>query len=139
MTPTPYLFFNGNCAEAIASYVEIFGGEIMEKMPASDMPPEYDVPDENRHLVMHSRIRIGDGFLMASDNLMGENTEMTGSSVLVSLPTVDAGKAAFDTLADGGAIEMPYGPTFWSKGFGMLTDRFGVRWMIGCDEVPEEG
>ena len=138
MTPTPYLFFNGNCAEAIASYLAIFGGETMEKMPASDMPPEYDVPDDRKDWIMHARIRIGDGFLMASDSVMGEAPAMAGSSVMVSLPTVDAGKAAFDTLADGGTIEMPYEPTFWSKGFGTLTDRFGVKWMIGCDEVPDE-
>ncbi len=138
MTPTPYLFFNGECAEAIASYVEIFGGETMEKMLGSDMPPDFDVPEDRKDWVMHARIKIGDGYLMASDNVTGESPAMAGASVMVSLPTVDAGKAAFDTLADGGEIQMPYAPTFWSKGFGTLTDRFGVKWMIGCDEVPEE-
>lgn len=70
MTPTPYLFFNGQCAEAIADYAEIFGGEILEQLPASQLPPEYPVPDDRKDWVMHSRMKIGDGFLMASDSVM---------------------------------------------------------------------
>ncbi len=136
MIPTPYLFFNGNCAEAIAAYVEIFGGEIMEQMPASDMPPEFPVPDDRKDWVMHSRLRIGDGFLMASDNIFGEAAGMAGSSVMMSFPTAAEGKAVYDKLTDGGEVEMPWAPTFWAAGFGTLTDRFGVKWMIGCDEPP---
>ena len=136
MTPTPYLFFNGQCAEAIEAYAEIFGGEIDQRMPASEMPPEFPVPDDRKDWVMHSRIKIGDGFLMASDNLMGETSGMAGSSVMLSFPTADEAKAVFDKLADGGDVEMAWAPTFWSAGFGTLTDRFGINWMIGCDEEP---
>lgn len=136
MTPTPYLFFSGQCAEAIEAYAEIFGGEIDQRMPASEMPPEFPVPDDRKDWVMHSRIRIGDGFLMASDNLMGDGEAMAGSSVLLDFPTAAEGKAVFDRLADGGEVEMAWAPTFWSAGFGMLTDRFGIKWMIGCDEEP---
>ena len=136
MTPTPYLFFSGQCAEAIEAYAEIFGGEIDQRMPASEMPPEFPVPDDRKDWVMHSRIKIGDGFLMASDNLMGETSGMAGSSVMLSFPTADEAKAVFDKLADGGDVEMAWAPTFWSAGFGTLTDRFGINWMIGCDEEP---
>ena len=136
MTPTPYVFFNGQCAEAIAAYVEIFGGEIMEQMPASGMPDEYPVPDDRKDWVMHSRIRIGDGYLMASDYVMGECPAMAGASVMMSLPTAAQGKAAFDKMAAGGEVEMAWAPTFWAAGFGTLTDRFGIKWMIGCDEAP---
>ena len=136
MTPTPYLFFSGQCAEAIEAYAEIFGGEIDQRMPASEMPPEFPVPDDRKDWVMHSRIKIGDGFLMASDDLMGDGEAMAGSSVLLDFPTAAEGKAVFDRLADGGEVEMAWAPTFWSAGFGMLTDRFGIKWMIGCDEEP---
>ncbi|WP_419907769.1 VOC family protein [Hoeflea sp.] len=137
MTPTPYLFFNGQCAEAIAAYAEIFGGEILEQMPASGMPPEIPVAEERKGWIMHSRMRIGDGELMASDNIMGESAQMDGSSVMLSFPTAAEGKAAFDQLAEGGEIQMAWEPTFWSAGFGTLTDRFGIRWMIGTDEPPQ--
>lgn len=136
MTPTPYLFFNGNCAEAIAWYAEIFGGEVVMQMPASEMPPEFPVPEERKGWIMHSTIKIGDGELMASDNITGEAPKMAGASVMMRLPTADGGKVAFDKLAEGGEIEMPWTPTFWSAGFGCVTDRYGIRWMIGCDEEP---
>ncbi len=136
MAPTPYLFFNGQCAEAIAAYAEIFGGEVLEQMPASQMPPDFPVAEDRKDWIMHSRVKIGDGFLMASDSVFDETPAMAGASVMMSLPTAVEGKAAFDKLADGGAIQMDWAPTFWSAGFGTLTDRFGIKWMIGCDEQP---
>ena len=136
MTPTPYLFFNGQCAEAIAAYAEIFGGEILEQLPAAQLPPEYTPPKDRMHWIMHARVKIGDGVLMASDNIMGDTPAMAGASVMVSLPQAPEARAAFDKLAEGGEVQMPFAPTFWSAGFGTLIDRFGIRWMIGCDEAP---
>ncbi|MCR9137493.1 MAG: VOC family protein [Alphaproteobacteria bacterium] len=134
MTPTPYLFFNGQCAEALAAYADIFGGEIMETMPASQMPPDFPVPDDRKDWIMHARLRIADGYLMASDNIMGNSEAMAGASVMMSFPTAAEGKSVFDRLCEGGDVQMAWAPTFWSAGFGTLTDRFGVKWMIGCDE-----
>lgn len=136
MNPTPYLFFNGQCAEAMAVYAEIFGGEILEQMPASQLPPEYPVPDDRKGWVMHARMRIGDGHLMASDNIQADTPAMAGSSIMVSLPTAAAAKPIFERLAEGGSIGMAFAPTFWSAGFGVVTDRFGVKWMIGTEEPP---
>lgn len=135
MTPVPYLFFNGTCAEALNTYIDVFGGEMIVMMLFSDLPPgEMDLPEDARDLVMHATIRIGDGQLMASDTVMDPSDPMTGCSVNVSLPDVAASKAAFDRLAEGGEITMPYEATFWDPGFGALTDRFGIRWMIGTDQ-----
>lgn len=139
MTPTPYLFFNGECREAIETYVEIFSGEVLITMLGTDMPPEFPVPEERKGWIMHATLKIGDGELMASDNIMGDSPKMAGSSVMMSLPTVADARAAFDKLAVGGAVEMPFAPTFWSAGFGTVTDRFGVKWMVGSDEKPAEG
>jgi len=136
MTPVPYLFFNGSCADAIAFYVDVFGGDVVMSMPFSDLPPgEMDLPEGAGDLVMHATIRIGNGHLMMSDNV-GDRTQMAGCSVNVSLPDVAASKAAFDRLAEGGSIDMPHEATFWDPGFGAVTDRFGIRWMIGTDQ-PE--
>ena len=136
MTPTPYLFFNGECADALDAYADIFNAEILERLPATGMPPEHPVPEERRNWIMHARMKIGDGELMASDNIFGDSPAMAGASVMLSFPTAAEGKAVFDRLADGGEIQMAWEPTFWSAGFGTLTDRFGVKWMIGCDEQP---
>lgn len=137
MQPTAYLFFNGNCADAIETYADIFGGEIEMRMPASEMPSEHPVPEDRKNWVMHSQIKIGDGYLMASDSIYEDMPAMAGSSVMVSLPKLDDAKRVFDRLADGGTVTMAFEPTFWSKGFGAVHDRFGVRWMVGCDEEPD--
>ena len=80
MIPTPSLFFNGQCAQAIAAYADIFQGEILEQLPASGTPPEIPVADDRKDWIMHSRISIGEGHIMASDNIMGENPQMSGAS-----------------------------------------------------------
>ena len=138
MTPIPYLFFNGTCAEAMAFYVDIFDGEVVAMMPFSDLPPgEMDLPESAKGLIMHATIRIGDGHLMASDTITGGTEKMAGVSVNVSLPDVASSKAAFDKLAEGGEITMPYAATFWDPGFGTLVDKFGVHWMVGTDQPAE--
>ena len=136
MKPSPYLFFDGQCGEAIDTYADILGAEILDRMPASNMPPEYPVPEEKKDWVMHSRLKVGEGEIMASDNLFGEVPDMAGAAVMLSYETAAEGKAVYDKLADGGNVEMEWAPTFWCAGFGTLTDRFGVKWMIGCDEPP---
>ena len=138
MQPIPYVFFNGNCAQALARYAEIFGGE-PELLPASQMPPEFPVPDDRKNWVMHGSLKIGNGMLMASDSLMGESASMSGCSVTISMSGLEEARNIFEKLAEGGEITMPFAPTFWSAGFGTLTDRFGVHWMIGCDEPPTGG
>ena len=67
---------------------------------------------------------------------MGDAEAMSGCSVSLSLTTRDQAQSVYDRLAHGGEVQMPFAPTFWSAGFGTLTDRFGVKWMIGTDEAP---
>jgi PhnB protein len=136
MNPTPYLFFNGTCAEAMAFYAETLGAEIEASMRASEMPGDFPVPDERKDWIMHGMLRIGEGHLMMSDNIMGTSSSMDGASVMLSYPTRDEAHRVFSALSDEGAVTMPFETSFWSAGFGTLTDRYGIRWMIGCDEPP---
>ena len=136
MNPTPYLTFQGTCREAMETYARIFGGEIETVMVAEEMPG-YDVPEGKAGWVAHCGIRFDGGMLLGSDDLMGGSPEMAGASVLMALPTVEAGRTAFGALAEGGTVRMPYDKTFWSPGFGMLRDRFGVNWMITTDAQPD--
>jgi PhnB protein len=64
---------------------------------------------------------------------------MAGASINVSLPTVEEAKPIFDKLAEGGQITMPWAATFWTPGFGTLTDKFGIRWMVGVEPAPSAG
>ncbi|MEM9438964.1 MAG: glyoxalase/bleomycin resistance/extradiol dioxygenase family protein [Pseudomonadota bacterium] len=136
MNPTPYLFFNGNCREALTAYAEIFGGEIEMMLPFSDMPPgEMDVPDERKDWIMHGAVKFDGGLLMASDDVSASSSPMQGNSVHMALPTNEAGRAAFDALSEDGQVGMPYQKTFWTPGFGTLTDKFGVQWMVSTSET----
>ena len=136
MNPTPYLIFTGNCRQAVASYAEIFGGEVTMMITGAEMPG-MDLPDDKKDWIMHSMIAFEGGMLMASDDMMGTTPAMAGSWVMMELPTTNAAQTAFKALTNGGNIKMPFAPTEWSEGFGMVTDRFGTCWMIsGPGEMP---
>ena len=140
MSFTPYLNFDGDCAEAFAFYADLFGGAIVyqttfgEMESMEDMPP---LPEEARNRIMHAQLQLGGGRLMGSDAFPGGDEACGGpyqrpQGMWVSVEAEDAaqGKRFFDGLAQGGEIHMPYAETFWSPGFGMVRDRFGILWMV---------
>lgn len=79
---------------------------------------------------MHAELRIGETLFMASDGCGSEAPRFEGFSLSVDMPNADSAQRAFDALAQGGQVQMSLGETFFSPCFGMLTDRFGVGWMI---------
>ena len=133
----PYLTFDGSCAEAFERYAEIFGAKITYIQKFSDAPESESMPAEAGDRVMHARLELGDGMLMASDTMKPGDVVCSGISVQVSLATFDEAKRVFDALAEGGEISMPFEGTFWSAGFGALRDRFGIPWLVNCDEPPK--
>lgn len=79
---------------------------------------------------MHCGFRIGDSLLMASDGNCTSKPAFSGFSLSLTAPDADAAERLFTALGDGGKVEMPLGKTFFSPSFGMVTDRFGVSWMV---------
>lgn len=136
MQVQPYLFFNGEAAEAVAFYQECLGAEVVAMMRMSDGPPEFEVPEDRKDWVMHCTLKVGDFQIMLSDDYTASADAMAGCNVMLNVPTVTEGKKIYDALSEGGEVRMPWEPTFWSAGFGAFSDRFGVRWMVGCDEEP---
>jgi PhnB protein len=133
----PYLFFDGNCEEAIAYYEEALGARRGEMLRYEDGPPP-GCPGMHADFgrkVMHARLSIGGSDLMLADDCMG-HPSFQGFSL--TLAVADAGEARlrFDALASGGEIGMPLGPTFFSPCFGMVRDRFGVHWMVIVPAPP---
>jgi PhnB protein len=129
MSFDPYIHFQGNCRAAMEAYQQVFGGEL-EVMGYADMP---DAPPELRvsPLVMHSTLRLGGRSLMASDFPPGEGGDPQAAVSISHEAGTDAeARRIFAALADGGAVIMPFQPTFFSDGFGMVKDRFGTHWMI---------
>ena len=134
MNVSPYVFFNGDCATAFRRYHEILGGEL-QIMTMADLPEgEEGMPGAEPHHVMHASITLGDGWLMGSDDPTSDGGPKVGVAVTLAAPTVEEGARVFEALAEGGTTEMPFGPTFWSKGFGSCVDRFGVPWMVDTAE-----
>jgi PhnB protein len=126
-----YLFFNGNCAEAMRFYEKVLGGKLQALMQYKDGPPGACAAGaEDR--VMHAALVVGDRMLMASDTVpqFGHDGNK-GFAVALNFATVPEAKRAFEALAEGGKIEMPFDKAFFMEAFGMLTDRFGIPWMIG--------
>jgi PhnB protein len=125
-----YLFFNGNCAEAMRFYEKVLGGKLSLVYP-KDSPIADKLPPGSENLVLHSKLEVGGAVLMASD-WMDSNPypAVGGFAVTLTSRTTGEARTTFDKLAEGGRITMPFAKMFYSDGFGMLVDRFGVNWMV---------
>ena len=125
----PYIHFSGSCAEAMAFYADIFGSTDLALRYYEAQDAGGAAPD----LVLHAQFTARGAVLMASDYPPGMPAQKQAAmSVMIDPATVAEGQRVFGLLAEGGTVVMPFGPTFWSAGFGMLTDRFGTHWMIGA-------
>ncbi len=131
----PYLFFNGRCDEAIAFYRRALGAEVEMLMRHRESPEPHQpgaLPPGSEDKVMHARLRIRGAAFMASDGRCSGATDFRGFAL--SLDAADAAEAdrLLAALAEDGTVVMPAAKTFWSSRFGMVTDRFGVLWMVGA-------
>lgn len=126
-----HLNFQGNCAEAFAFYKELFRAPGAFQVRYSDAPVDMPIDPSWKDKVMHTSIPIGNTLLMGCDAPPGRSTPLGGFQVCIE--DTDSAEVArlFDGLQQGGSIQMPLQPTFWSPLFGMCTDRFGIAWMIG--------
>ena len=136
----PYLFFDGNCAEAMRFYQQTLGGKMEAMMSYADSPMPDQCPPGSKDRIMHACIDLNGQLLMASDCPAGQPYQgMNNVSLALTYPTVAEAKRTFDALAAGGKVVMPMAETFWADIFGMATDRFGASWMIsgGMKQKPQ--
>lgn len=128
----PYLMFGGRCEEALEFYRNALGAQVDMLMRFSESPdptPPGMLPPGFENKVMHASFRIGDNVLMASDGCE-VGAQFKGFSLSIAVATEAEADHFFNALSDGGQVQMPLTKTFWSPRFGMLTDRFGIAWMI---------
>jgi PhnB protein len=132
MLVQPYLNFDGRCEEALNFYKKALGAEVTGLMRMKDNPEAMsgDCKPGSPEQVLHCAFRVGESTLMASDCYGSGKPAFQGISL--SLTARDAAEAErlFNALADGGAVQMPLGRTFFSPSFGVVADRFGVAWMV---------
>lgn len=132
----PYLFFGGRCEEALEFYRAAIGAErgmvLRYDQSPQALPPGTLAPGFESK-VMHSSFRVRGSEIMASDGT-GPGAQFNGFRLALTFPTVAEVDRAFAALADGGRVDMPLEKTFFSPRYGMLTDRFGVAWMLMARE-----
>jgi len=128
----PYLMFGGRCEEALEFYRSALGAQIDMLMRFSESPdptPPGMLPPGFENKVMHASFRIAGNVIMASDGCE-VGAQFKGFSLSISVAAEAEADRYFAALSDGGQVQMPLTKTFWSPRFGMLTDRFGIAWMI---------
>ena len=133
MVVQAYLFFDGRCEEALGFYQRALGAELEMMMRFKEGPQPSSpgmVPPGSEDKVMHASFRIGDTTVMASDGRCLGKPSFQGFALSITVANEAQADRTFAALADGGEVQMPLGKTFFSPRFGMVTDRFGVSWMV---------
>ena len=127
-----YLFFNGNCADAMRFYEKTLGARVEMMMTYAQSPqPEHGAAAGAENLIMHASLLVGDRRLMASDTPADHpRNAMNGFALSLTYATPDEARQVFDALSVGGKVTMPVAKTFWAEAFGMLVDRFGTPWIV---------
>jgi PhnB protein len=132
----PYLFYSGNCEAAFKYYEKVLGGKIEMMFRVEEAPPEMPRQPGWEKKIMHAQMSIDGHVLMASDASPEHFHKPQGFSVSLNVKDPAEAERKFNALCEGGSITMPFGKTFFSKGFGMGIDQFGIPWMVNC---PLEG
>jgi PhnB protein len=136
MKVNPYLMFNGQCEAAIKFYEACLGGKIVSMLTFGETPMADQVPAASRKRIAHARLAVGDGVLMASDAPPERYEPAKGFSVTLNIAEPAEAERVFHALAEGGSVQMAIQKTFWAARFGTLTDKFGIPWMINCEQRP---
>ena len=126
--------FDGNCEEAMNYYKDIFDGEFTMVMRYKDGPPEYSSPGKENQ-IMHLTLKVRGVEILASDAMMPSINKGNNKYLSVGLADAEEAHTIFDSLADGGIVEMPFEEVFWGGKFGSLRDKFGVQWMISAEHI----
>ena len=132
----PYLFYNGNCEAAFKYYEKVLGGKIQMMLRSDEAPESMPAPAGWEKKIMHARMSINGTVLMASDSPPEHFHKPQGFAVSLTVGDPAEAEKKFNALCEGGVVTMPFSKTFFSKGFGMAIDQFGIPWMVNC---PLEG
>jgi len=132
MQVNPYLYYNGNCEAAFRYYEKVLGGTIEMMLTHEGTPAAEHTPPEWQKKIIHARMSIDGAVIMASDAPPGRFHQPQGFSVSLLIENPAEAERRFNALAEGGTVNMPFGKTFFSRGFGMCVDQFGIPWMVNC-------
>jgi PhnB protein len=136
MRVEPYLMMSGRCTEALAFYQQAIDAKTTMVMHFDESPDQnhpMPLPPDWGQKIMHSSMTVGNTTVMMSDGMSTELKDLSGVTLSITADNEAQAKKMFDALSVGGKVFMPLGKTFWSPCFGMVSDKFGVSWMVGLD------
>ena len=132
-----YITFGGRCEEALEFYKKSIGAEVTGLMRWKESPDAAMKPPPGfEEKIMNAAFRIGETQLMADDGMGPKQAEFKGMSLVIEVADDAEAKRVFTALGEDGSVQMPLAKTFWTSSFGMLTDKFGVPWMVNV-EAPK--
>ena len=134
MKVNTHLSFNGQCAAAFKFYEEVLGGKIVFSMTWGEMPGG-EAPAGTEKLIMHTALSLGEATLMGADSPPDRFEQPQGFAVSLHVTEIPEAERLFNALSQNGKVRMPFQKTFWSPGFGMCVDRFGIPWMVNCEQA----
>ena len=138
MQINPYLNFNGQCEAAFTFYAECLGGELGALFRYSGTPLSHQVPADWQDKVMHGSVTVCGMVLLGADLAPDHYEESKGFSLSIQMTSTTEAERIFHALAKDGTVVMPLEKTFWAARFGMLVDRFGIRWLINCEDADQQ-
>jgi PhnB protein len=134
MKVNTHLSFNGQCGAAFKFYEEVLGGKIVFSMTWGEMPGG-QIPPGTEKLIMHTALVVGEATIMGADSPPDRYERPQGFAVSLHVTDIAEGERLFNGLSKNGNVTMPFQKTFWSPGFGMCVDQFGVPWMVNCEQA----
>ena len=131
LSVSPYVAFKGTCRQAIEFYRHALDAQVLFIQTVGESPMSDMGPAEN---IMHCTIKVGDSTIMMCDDPRPDGTAGgSGISLAIGLNDPELAKKFFGNLANGGSVIMPLRRTYWAEAFGMVTDKFGVKWIVNCE------
>jgi PhnB protein len=134
MQVNPYLNFKGDCEEAFALYARCLDGQLGPMFRYAGSPMADQVAADWQNKVMHASLTVGGQVLHGADVTPDRYAEPAGFSLSIQIANAADAERVFQELARDGTVSMPLEKTFWAARFGMVTDRFGIPWMVNCEE-----
>jgi PhnB protein len=127
--------FNGQCEAAFKFYEQALGGKITSLATYEGTPSGQQVPADWQKKIMHAEMKVGEAVLMGVDAPAGHYKSPQGFSITFQTDQPAEADRVFQALSENGQVQMPIQQTFWAARFGMLTDQFGIPWMVNCAQA----
>jgi PhnB protein len=132
---SPHLCFDGQCREAMQLYQSVLGGTLQTMLTYGETPMASSTDSRWHDRIVHATLVLDDIELTGVDMIAGAYERPQGFFVTLSVTGIDRANEIFSALSHGGMIKMPFAKTFWSPGFGVFVDRFGIPWEINTAEM----